>query len=118
MNFFSDSGSLFSSGVRRARPVAVWPREGSGPPSSPTGCLAPDLTGGGSEIECFQETVACPDCVYVDRDDLDSGFFFSLQVCFVFQSCPTLQRLAAAHGLVALVGSESCLFQVRIRIKL
>lgn len=35
---------------------------------------------------------------------------------FVFQSCPTLQRLAAVHGLVALVGSESYLFQVTVII--
>lgn len=30
----------------------------------------------------------------------------------VFQGCPTMQRLAAVNGLVALVGSESYLIQV------
>ena len=33
-------------------------------------------------------------------------------VC-VFQGCPTMQRLAAANGLVASVGSESYIIQVR-----
>lgn len=37
-----------------------------------------------------------------------SRVFFSL-----FQGCPTMQRLAAINGLVALVGSESYLVQVR-----
>ena len=31
----------------------------------------------------------------------------------MFQGCPTMQRLAAVNGLVALVGSESYLIQVR-----
>lgn len=42
----------------------------------------------------------------------------------MFQGCPTMQRLAAANGLVALVGSESsliqvsnCLLEVRIPMK-
>ncbi len=33
----------------------------------------------------------------------------------MFQGCPTMQRLAAVNGLVALVGSESYLIQVRNR---
>lgn len=32
---------------------------------------------------------------------------------FVLQGCPTMQRLAAVNGLVALVGSETSLVQVR-----
>lgn len=35
------------------------------------------------------------------------------EVVSVFQGCPTMQRLAAVNGLVALVGSESYLVQVR-----
>lgn len=31
----------------------------------------------------------------------------------VFQGCPTMHRLAAVSGLVALVGSESCIIHVR-----
>ncbi len=34
-------------------------------------------------------------------------------ITFVFQGCPTMQRLAAVNGLVALVGSENYLIQVR-----
>ena len=40
-------------------------------------------------------------------------FDFSRGVVSVFQGCPTMQRLAAVNGLVALVGSESYLIQVR-----
>uniref|UniRef100_A0A3B3TVA0 Focadhesin n=1 Tax=Poecilia latipinna TaxID=48699 RepID=A0A3B3TVA0_9TELE len=31
------------------------------------------------------------------------------------EGCPTMQRLAAANGLVALVGSESCLIQMHLK---
>lgn len=44
--------------------------------------------------------------------------FFSAGFVFVFQGCPTMQRLAAVNGLVALVGSESYIFPVSIFIKI
>ncbi|XP_012735632.2 focadhesin [Fundulus heteroclitus] len=34
------------------------------------------------------------------------------------EGCPTMQRLAAANGLVALVGSESCLIQLQTEMEL
>lgn len=41
------------------------------------------------------------------------GVFSRTVTAFVLQGCPTMQRLAAVNGLVALVGSESYLAQVR-----
>lgn len=36
-----------------------------------------------------------------------------MYTCIMLQGCPTMQRLAAVNGLVALVGSESYLVQVK-----
>lgn len=35
-----------------------------------------------------------------------------MYTCIMLQGCPTMQRLAAVNGLVALVGSETYLIQV------
>lgn len=43
---------------------------------------------------------------------VDEVKVFRTEELFVLQGCPTMQRLAAANGLVALVGSESYLMQV------